>query len=150
MTYIFDQSQKILKQEIAYTQDKFSEADMGEEKQSAVGELYEMYNEAVDMLGTAYGTFLSEFKQEIPEQVLVVIAQIASQMLTTGTKSSPSITVTNQGVVLFSDFARYLEADVAKSLFENAIDPIIALLNQITEDNVNNTAVMVRSVYYTF
>lgn len=52
--------------------------------------------------------------------------------------------------MLFSDFARYLEADVAKSLFENAIDPIISLLGQVTEDNVNNTAVMVRSVYYTF
>ena len=51
---------------------------MGEEKQSAVGELYEMYNETVDVLGMAYGTFLSEFKKDIPESILVVIVQIAS------------------------------------------------------------------------
>ena len=39
---------------------------------------------------------------------------------------------------------------MAKSLFENAIDPLIALLGQLTEENANNMAILVRSIYYAF
>ena len=84
-----------MKREIEEAQYKFSEDDMGDEKVNAVGDLYEMFNDTIDTLGAAYGSFLKEFGHEIPEEVLTVIVQIASQMLKAGTNSTPSISVTN-------------------------------------------------------
>jgi len=104
LTYMFDKSQELLKEELEILSE-VDEDDDQDEDEAAKRKLFEDYGEAIHFIGEAYAQFVIELKQNVSENLLIALTTIATQMVAIGIKSVPQIHVSTEGIALFVDFA---------------------------------------------
>ncbi|CAL6030547.1 Importin_beta-3 subunit [Hexamita inflata] len=104
------------------------ECEEQEEKDAETEQLYDVFTDAIEAIGEAYGQFMLEFKQNIPFDLLEKFVVVASQLFAAGVESTPGISVSIVGYKMFSDIAEYMDAQVTQTVFANILDPLINYL----------------------